>query len=170
MTPGENFGQPVIPVHSPQPQRGITVATGHYEGMFILNSGKFGADPDAAAAEVSGIIEKIGGEVVAHRPWQDTKLAYPINGHRKGLYYLVFFTAESTRLNEINRIVQLNENVIRHMIISHQKDLFSQMVEMIGGGDAFRLVDSDDGEEGATTRTRRDSRDDDDDDSQDDDE
>ncbi len=117
------------------------MAAGHYEGMFILNSGKFGADPDAAAAEVSGIIEKIGGEVVAHRPWQDTKLAYPIDGHRKGLYYLVFFTAESTRLNEINRIVQLNENVIRHMVISHQQDLFSRMVEMIGGGDAFRLVD-----------------------------
>lgn len=131
------------------------MATGHYEGMFILNSGKFGADPDAAAAEVSGIIEKIGGEVVTHRPWQDTKLAYPINGHRKGLYYLVFFTGESTRLNEINRIVQLNENVIRHMIISHQKDLFSQMVEMIGGGDAFRLVDSDEGEGGAPARASR---------------
>ncbi len=141
------------------------MATGHYEGMFILNSGKFGADPDAAAAEVSGIIEKIGGEVVAHRPWQDTKLAYPINGQRKGLYYLTFFTAESTRLNEINRIVQLNENVIRHMIISHQKDLFSQMVEMIGGSDAFRLVDSDESEEGAPTRGRRDDNRSSDDDS-----
>lgn len=130
------------------------MATGHYEGMFILNSGKFGADPDAAGAEVTGIIEKIGGEVVAHRPWQDTKLAYSINGHRKGLYYLVFFTAESTRLNEINRVVQLNENVIRHLVISHQKDLFSRMVEMISGGDAFRLVESDDSDD-APVRTRR---------------
>ncbi|MHC4875226.1 MAG: 30S ribosomal protein S6 [Planctomycetota bacterium] len=137
------------------------MATGHYEGMFILNSGKFGADPEAAGAEVSGIIEKIGGEVVAHRPWQDTKLAYPIDGHRKGLYYLTFFTAESTRLNEINRIVQLNENIIRHMVISHQQDLFSRMVEMIGGGDAFRLVEGEpEGEEAPIRPRRDDARDD----------
>ncbi len=145
------------------------MATGHYEGMFILNSGKFGADPDAAGAEVASIIEKIGGEVVAHRPWQDTKLAYPINGHRKGLYYLVFFTAESTRLNEINRIVQLNENVIRHMIIAHQQDLFARMVEMISGGDAFRLVETEEPEDDGPVRSRRrNDEDDDDDDSVDD--
>ena len=110
--------------------------------MFILDSGRFGANPDAAAAEVTGIVEKVGGTVVAHRPWQDSKLAYPINGHRKGLYYLAFFTAESRAVNAINRIVQLNENVLRHLILSHDKGLFDQMVEMVGG-DAFRATDTD---------------------------
>jgi small subunit ribosomal protein S6 len=166
MVPEAQHGQPSFDARS-QTLRGIAVATGHYEGMFILNSGKFGADPDAAGAEVAAIIEKIGGEVVAHRPWQDTKLAYPINGHRKGLYYLVFFTAESTRLNEINRIVQLNDNVIRHMIIAHQHDLFARMVEMISGGDAFRLVETEEPEDDAPVRSRR-RQDDDDDDSVDD--
>ena len=106
----------------------------NYEGMFILDSGRFGADPDKAAAEVNGIIEKIGGTVVAHRPWQDAKLAYEINGHRKGLYYLTFFTAESTSVNGINGIVKLNDNIIRHLIINHPKVLFERMVDMIGGG------------------------------------
>ena len=118
------------------------MAINHYEGMFILDSGRFGANPDAAAAEVTGIVEKVGGTVVAHRPWQDSKLAYPINGHRKGLYYLAFFTAESRAVNAINRIVQLNENVLRHLILSHDKGLFDQMVEMVGG-DAFRATDTD---------------------------
>ena len=107
----------------------------NYEGMFILDSGRFGADPEKAAAEVSGIIEKIGGTVVAHRPWQDAKLAYEINGHRKGLYYLAFFTAESTSVNGINGIVKLNDNIIRHLIINHPKVLFERMVDMIVGGD-----------------------------------
>lgn len=106
--------------------------------MFILNSGKFGSDPDAAAAEVSGIIEKVGGTVVAHRPWQDSKLAYPMNDHRKGFYYLTFFSAESRTVNDINGIVKLNDNIIRHLIISHDKSLFDQMVELVAGGDAFR--------------------------------
>jgi small subunit ribosomal protein S6 len=116
------------------------LAINHYEGMFILDSGRFGASPDAAAAEVIGIIEKVGGTVSAHRPWQDSKLAYPINGHRKGLYYLAFFTAESTAVNEINSIVKLNDNVLRHLILNHDKGLYDQMVEMVGG-EAFRMVD-----------------------------
>ncbi len=118
------------------------MAINHYEGMFILDSGRFGASPDAAATEVTGIIEKVGGTVSAHRPWQDSKLAYPINGHRKGLYYLAFFTAESTAVNEINGIVKLNDNVLRHLILSHDKGLYDQMVEMVGG-EAFRAVDPD---------------------------
>jgi len=116
------------------------LAINHYEGMFILDSGRFGANPEAAAAEVTGIIEKVGGTVSTHRPWQDSKLAYPINGHRKGLYYLAFFTAESRAVNEINGIVKLNDNVLRHLVLSHDKGLYDQMVEMVGG-EAFRTVD-----------------------------
>ena len=118
------------------------MAINHYEGMFILDSGRFGANPEAAAAEVTGIIEKVGGTVSTHRPWQDSKLAYPINGHRKGLYYLAFFTAESRAVNEITGIVKLNDNVLRHLILSHDKGLYDQMVEMVGG-EAFRTVDPD---------------------------
>lgn len=110
--------------------------------MFILDSGRFGANPEAAAAEVTGIIEKVGGTVSTHRPWQDSKLAYPINGHRKGLYYLAFFTAESRAVNDITGIVKLNDNVLRHLILSHDKALYDQMVEMVGG-EAFRTVDPD---------------------------
>jgi small subunit ribosomal protein S6 len=140
------------------------LAINHYEGMFILDSGRFGANPDAAATEVTAIIEKVGGTVAAHRPWQDTKLAYPINGHRKGLYYLAFFTAESRAVNEINGIVKLNDNVLRHLILSHDKGLYDQMVEMVGG-EAFRTVDPDVETEKSAGRDDADS----DDDSMDDD-
>jgi len=111
--------------------------------MFILDSGRFGADPDAAAQEITGMLSKVGGAIVAHRPWQDSKLAYEINGHRKGLYYLVFFTAESATLNGLQRLVALNESIVRHLVIRHPKSLFDQMVDMISGGDAFRLVNID---------------------------
>lgn len=115
----------------------MATLTHHYEGMFILDSGKYGANPEAAAAEVSGIIEKAGGTVVAHRPWQDSKLAYQINGNRKGLYYLAFFTAPGSAIGTITGIVKLNDNVIRHMVLSHDQGLFEQMVEHVSG-EAFR--------------------------------
>lgn len=105
--------------------------------MFILESGKYGANPDAAATVVSGLIEKVGGTVVAHRPWQDSKLAYQINGHRKGLYYLAFFTAPGSAIDELSTAVKLTDDVIRHLVLSHDKSLFDQMVEHVGG-EAFR--------------------------------
>lgn len=140
------------------------MATTYYEGMFILDSGRFGANPDAAAAEVTGIIGKVGGSIVAHRPWQDTKLAYEIEGHRRGLYYLTFFTADSEAMPAINRVVHLNDNVIRHLVLKHDKGLFDQMVEMVSG-EAFRHVsDEADAEaENRSNRRRRDNDDDDDD-------
>lgn len=110
----------------------------YYEGMFILDSARFGSDPDAAGAEVAGIINKVGGEVVAHRPWQDAKLAYAINGHKKGLYYLVFFNAPGSATKQIAGIVNLNENVIRHLVLKHPKSLFERMVQLVKGGEAFR--------------------------------
>jgi len=119
------------------------LAQGYYEGMFILDSGKFAADPEAAGREVCGIIEKVGGSVLTHRPWEDRKLAYQIGRYRKGLYYLTFFTAESTAVNDIRGIVKLNDNVVRHMVLAHDKGLFDQMVEMLGGGDAFRHTSED---------------------------
>jgi len=133
--------------------------------MFILDSGKFGANPEAAATEVAGVIGKVGGTVVAHRPWQDAKLAYAINGNRKGMYYLAFFTAESTALNDINLVVRLNESVLRHLVLKHDKDLFDRMVEMISGGDAFRLVEGtaiSDDDEGRPRRRRDEDGDSDD--------
>jgi small subunit ribosomal protein S6 len=110
----------------------------YYEGMFILDSARFGADPEAAGAEVAGIIQKAGGEVVAHRPWQDAKLAYAIDGHKKGLYYLTFFTGPGAAAKQIAGIVNLNENVIRHLVLKHPKTLFDRMVQLVKGGDAFR--------------------------------
>lgn len=116
----------------------IALAQHYYEGMFILDSGRFGADPDAAGAEVCGMIEKAGGSIVAHRPWQDAKLAYAINGHKKGLYYLAFYTAPGSTNAQLTNIVKLNENVIRHLVISHPQGLFDRMVQLVKGGEAFR--------------------------------
>jgi len=49
-----------------------------YEGMFLVDSNKFANDPDGTASTILALLEKSEGEIVAHRPWQDGKLAYPI--------------------------------------------------------------------------------------------
>ncbi len=104
-----------------------------YEGMFLLDSGRFATDPKAAADQILGILQKCGGTVVAHRPWQDGRLAYAIKGHRKGLHYLVYFKMPAEHVREVNRACSLNELVLRHVVILHPLVLFDAMVQAISG-------------------------------------
>src|SRR2546430_5824361 len=34
--------------------------------------------------------------------WDDRKLAYPIRGHKKGVYHLTYFKADSRKMSEID--------------------------------------------------------------------
>lgn len=56
-----------------------------YEGMFLVDSGKFATDPDGVTGEIMAVLAKAGATVgISHRPWQDGKLAYEIQGMKKG--------------------------------------------------------------------------------------
>ncbi len=104
-----------------------------YEGMFLLDSNKYAANPQGTTAEVTGLLERVGAKVLATRPWQDGKLAYPINGHRKGLHFLVYFSMESRQLHELDRLVKFNESILRHMVIKLPVALIEPMLAMATG-------------------------------------
>lgn len=103
----------------------------NYEGMFLLDSGKFAADHEGTIAHVLEILTKAGAEIVAHRPWQDGKLAYEIDGHMKGLHYLVYFTMPGAGMDSITRSCHLSDIVIRQMVIKQPQTLFDAMVSAI---------------------------------------
>lgn len=103
----------------------------NYEGMFLLDSGKFAADHEGTIAHLMEILEKAGAEIVAHRPWQDGKLAYEIEGHMKGLHYLVYFTMPGSGMDVITRSCHLSDIVIRQMVIKQPQTLFDAMISAI---------------------------------------
>jgi len=107
-----------------------------YEGMFLLDSDRFTANPVGAQSELIGILEKAGAEVVANRPWLDGKLAYPIEGRRKGLHYLTYFRMEGNGISQVNQSCKLNESVLRHLIIKHPPSIFEAMVGALNGNDS----------------------------------
>lgn len=110
---------------------GNDMTTNFYEGMFLLDSADFASDPEGMAAMLTEMIEKAGGTVAAHRPWQDGRLAYEIKGRRKGLHYLVMFTIETSKMAEINRACRLNDKILRTLFLSHSKLLFDATVAAI---------------------------------------
>lgn len=105
----------------------------YYEGMFLIDSAKFAADHDGVINELMDVLNKCEAEVVAHRPWQDGKLAYEIDGHRKGLHYLVLFRMPPSQNSRLTRQGQLSDLIIRQLVIKHPKVLFDANVAAITG-------------------------------------
>jgi small subunit ribosomal protein S6 len=104
-----------------------------YEGMFLVDSGKFATDADAVTNDIMSVLAKAGATVVAHRPWQDGKLAYEIQGMKKGLHYIVCFTMRGAGMKTLIRQCQLNETIIRQMFIVHSQQIFDATVGAITG-------------------------------------
>ncbi len=91
------------------------MASNVYECLFILDPNRYARDPQGVSGTIPEMVEKFSGEVLANRLWNEQKLAYPINGHRKGTYWLTYFRMDSGELAGFNRACQLNDYVMRHM-------------------------------------------------------
>ena len=99
--------------------------------MFLVESTRFANDPEKVTNTILELIAKSGGTVVAHRPWQDGKLAYPINGRRKGLHYLTYFRMPSAGMTTLDRACRLNDTIMRKLVIRHPENLFNAMVQAV---------------------------------------
>jgi len=93
------------------------LASNVYECMFILDPNRYARDPAGVAGQIPQMIEQSGGEVLASRLWNEQRLAYPIQGHRKGAYWLTYFRMETGKIDDFNRACRLNENVLRNLTL-----------------------------------------------------
>src|SRR6516164_7572083 len=88
-----------------------------YECMFLLDTNKVAGDVGAASKQLHAILERNQAEVLASRPWDERRLAYPIDGHKKGLYYLTYLRTEGKNVAPIEHDCALNEKILRALIL-----------------------------------------------------
>ncbi len=113
-----------------------------YECMFLFNANAYARNPAAAANAVEEMIKSVDGEILASRLWNEQKLAYPINGHRKGAYWLAYFRVESTKLAKFNRACKLNDLILRHLPIKLDPRLVEPMVAVAKGESPEEVVEA----------------------------
>ncbi len=101
-----------------------------YECMFLLDTNKVAGDQPAAAKQLHGILEKHSAEVLASRPWEERRLSYPVKGHKKGLYYLMYFRTDGKNIDPIERDFQLNETVLRSLVLYVDPKMVDAMLEV----------------------------------------
>ena len=107
-----------------------------YEGMFILESGRYGRDPEGVAGQIPQIIQEAGGKILVSRLWEERRLAYSIKGHRKGTYWLAYFQLEGPRLAEVRRRWQLSESILRALFVKVDPRIVDTLVAHAMAGPA----------------------------------
>jgi len=88
-----------------------------YEAMFILDSTRFGRDPDGTSSLLADMIQKAGGEILVSRLWEERRLAYTIKGQRKGTYWLIYLSLDPLRLAGLRRQFEISETVLRFLFL-----------------------------------------------------
>lgn len=88
-----------------------------YEGMFLVDSDSASKELDKITTHIRDIFQKHQAEVIDIEKWDDRKLAYDIDKHRKGTYILGHFSIPPEQVNVIRDDFMLSETVIRHILL-----------------------------------------------------
>ena len=91
-----------------------------YEVVYIL-------DPALEESAVTSKLEKfhalstsMGGEVTAVDHWGARQLAYPVNKLNTGYYVVAHFTAVAEALPEFERLLKLDDEVLRYLLVLNE--------------------------------------------------
>src|SRR5579871_2710580 len=96
--------------------------------MFLLDSSKAAAAWDDTVKHVHDILNKHRSEIVASRQWDERRLAYPVEGHKKGTYLLTYFKTDGAALKDIVADCHLSDVVLRELILKVHPKLVDHLV------------------------------------------
>jgi small subunit ribosomal protein S6 len=74
---------------------------------------------DELIARVRELVESGGGTWRSHDAWGRRRLAYEIDKKAEGVYHLVVFEANAATLDEISRVLKIDDVVMRHLATKH---------------------------------------------------
>ena len=90
-----------------------------YEILLMLDPEQAEARQDDIVARARDLVEKNGGAWHSHDAWGRRRLAYPIAHKEEGVYHLVVFDAEAATLDEMSRVLKIDDAVLRHLATRH---------------------------------------------------
>lgn len=89
-----------------------------YEILYIINPT---VNENEVVEKLNSVITVNGGNIKTSDVWGLKRLAYDVRGLEEGVFVLVIFDAESACVKEIDRILRINENILRHMVIEKER-------------------------------------------------
>jgi small subunit ribosomal protein S6 len=86
-----------------------------YEILLLLDADLDEARQSEIVGRTRELVERGGGTWDLHDVWGRRRLAYEIDHKAEGSYHLLQFTCSPATLDEISRVLRIDDAVIRHM-------------------------------------------------------
>jgi small subunit ribosomal protein S6 len=101
-----------------------------YELMLVLR-------PDVAEDRVQAVLDRstrtiatANGQIVKVSPWGRRRLAYPIGQYREGSYYIILFDSPADAVLELERGLNITEEVMRHLVTRVERPTATRRAEV----------------------------------------
>lgn len=92
-----------------------------YEGMYIISATLSDDARHKAMDKIQKEIAERGGEILKVHDQGRRRLAYDIDGHREGHYYIIYFNSRPSAISELWQDYHLNEDLIRFITLRADK-------------------------------------------------
>ena len=106
-----------------------------YELMLVVR-------PDAADDRVQAVLDRVtrsitggAGQIVKVSPWGRRRLAYAIGQFREGSYYIILFDAPAEAVADLERGLNITEEVMRHLVTRVERPTSTRRSEGAEGVD-----------------------------------
>jgi len=93
----------------------------NYETLYVLKPTLTDEETASNIAKIEAILVREGAEILATNNMGMRKLAYPVEKNERGVYTIVYFKAEGTVINELERNLKFNEEVIKYLTVRYTK-------------------------------------------------
>ncbi len=107
-----------------------------YEAMFLFDP-SFASEGDNVEKEIGRLLGRIGGSLIALSRWDERKLAYEIEGRKRGVHVVAFIQAPPEKIRDLERDVQLSEQVLRVLVLKADHLTEEDMKKPVPGPSEF---------------------------------
>ncbi len=102
-----------------------------YEGLFLFPQSA-ASNLKEAADHLESRLSRANAEVLSFAKWDERRLAYEIEGNKRGVYFLTYFKAEPSSLAGLERDCNLSEEIIR-FLITRADTIPAELIESADG-------------------------------------
>ncbi len=91
----------------------------NYETLYVLKPTLTDEETAGNIAKIEEILVREGAEILATNKMGMRRLAYPVAKNERGVYVIVYFKSAGSIINELERNLKFNEEVIKFLTVKY---------------------------------------------------
>jgi len=92
----------------------------HYEVMYIIRPNLDEEARKTLIEDMNDVLSSKGATDISVDEWGMRDLAYEIKDYKKGYYVVLQLKADTDATQELDRVMRLREDIIRHIVIARE--------------------------------------------------